>query len=43
MSVDRWPGGEWDGYVERFHAGRPGVTEALLARSVDDGGRTAYD
>lgn len=33
----------WDGYVERFHADRPGVTEAVLARSVDDAGRTAYD
>lgn len=43
MSADPAPRGEWDGYVERFHAGRPGVTEALLARSVDDGGRTAYD
>lgn len=43
MSVDRGLAGEWDGYVERFHVGRPGVTEALLARSVDDGGRTAYD
>jgi len=43
VSVDPGPGGEWAGYVERFHAGRPGVTEALLARSVEDGGRTAYD
>ena len=43
MSADPAPRGEWDGYVERFHAGRPGVSEALLARSVDDGGRTAYD
>jgi SAM-dependent methyltransferase len=36
-------GTPWDRYVERFHADRPGVTEAVLARSVDDGGRTAYD
>lgn len=43
MSVDLGPGGVWDNYVDRFHAGRPGVTEALLGRSVDDGGRTAYD
>ncbi len=41
MSAD--PGSEWDGYVERFHAARPGVTEALLGRSLDRDGRTAYD
>lgn len=33
----------WDDYVERFHAGRAGVTEELLGRSVDDAGRTAYE
>ena len=43
MPADPGPGGEWDGYVERFHTGRPGVTEVLLARSVDDEDRTAYD
>ena len=43
MSADARTEGEWDGYVERFHAGRPGITEALLARSVDDEDRTAYD
>lgn len=43
MSADPGPGREWDGYIERFHAGRPGVTEALLGRSVDDEDRTAYD
>lgn len=43
MSADPGPRGDWDGYIERFHAGRPGVTEALLGRSVDDEDRTAYD
>lgn len=42
MSSDPGAGAEWDAYVERFHSDRPGVTEALLARSFDDGGRTAY-
>lgn len=35
--------GEWDRYVKRFHSRRPGVTEALLRRSVDGDNRTAYD
>lgn len=43
MSADPGPGREWDGYIERFHAGRPGVTEALLGRSLDEEDRTAYD
>lgn len=43
MPADPGPGREWDDYVERFHSRRPGVTEALLARSVDDEDRTAYD
>jgi SAM-dependent methyltransferase len=32
----------WDPYVQRFHAERPGITERLLARSVDGEGRTPY-
>jgi hypothetical protein len=33
----------WGRYVEQFHAGRAGVTEALLGCSVDDEDLTAYD
>jgi len=36
VRADPRPEGEWDAYVERFHAGRAGATEALLGRSVDD-------
>lgn len=32
----------WGTYVDRFHGERPGITETLLSRSVDDTGRTPY-
>lgn len=43
MSAGRRSAAPWDGYIERFHTDRPGETEALLARSVDDACRTAYE
>jgi len=27
----------WDGYLERFHTGRPGITESILRRARADG------
>lgn len=33
----------WRSYVTDFHADRPGITERLLTRSHDDGGRTPYE
>lgn len=33
---------DWPDYIERFHRERPGVTEALLARSFDLGHDTPY-
>lgn len=34
---------DWDAYLDRFHGQRPGITERILAASVDRAGRTAYD
>lgn len=39
----RNPDGGWDGYLERFHRDRAGITERVLARSFDASGRTAYN
>lgn len=36
-------GGEWDDYLASFHRERPGITDAVLSRSVDGGGRDPYD
>jgi SAM-dependent methyltransferase len=33
----------WDRYLERFHASRPGITEAVLRRSLHTGGGAAID
>lgn len=33
----------WDGYLEGFHRNRPGITERILARSLDASGSTPYD
>ncbi len=41
MSVE--PGDGWDAYLDSFHEQRPGITEDVLAVSVDDTGRTGYD
>lgn len=42
MTADVDTAAGWDGYVERFHLDRAGVTEALLTRGIDDEDRTAY-
>ena len=33
----------WDRYLERFHASRPGITEAVLRRSLHTGGGAVID
>jgi len=33
----------WDRYLESFHAGRPGITEAVLRRSLHAGGGVVTD
>jgi SAM-dependent methyltransferase len=33
----------WAGYVVDYHDANPGITEEVLGRAYDDGGRTAYD
>jgi SAM-dependent methyltransferase len=33
---------DWPAYVDQFHRDHPGITEAMLARSFDDG-RNAYE
>jgi SAM-dependent methyltransferase len=33
---------DWRGYLAGFHAERPGITEDLLSKAVDPGGRTPY-
>jgi SAM-dependent methyltransferase len=33
----------WDRYLEGFHASRPGITEAVLRRSLDSGGGAVTD
>jgi SAM-dependent methyltransferase len=33
----------WDRYLERFHASRPGITEAVLRRSLQVGGGAVTD
>ncbi|WP_199040862.1 hypothetical protein [Glycomyces salinus] len=35
-------GDDWAGYVGRFHAERPGITERVLGREFD-GGRRPYE
>lgn len=37
------PADAWSAYVAGFHRDHPGITEALLSRALDDGGRTPYD
>jgi SAM-dependent methyltransferase len=32
----------WDAYLDRFHAERPGITEAILRAARDDGGVCPY-
>lgn len=33
---------QWSRYIERFHRDRPGITEAVLARALDDDGIDPY-
>jgi SAM-dependent methyltransferase len=33
----------WAGYLVEYHDANPGITEEVLGRAYDDGGRTAYD
>jgi len=33
----------WDAYITEFHDQRPGITEAVLSRCVDDHGANPYD
>lgn len=40
---DTTPGDGWDDYLAKFHAGRPGITERILAHSTGTDGTTAYD